>query len=64
MKTRKEVVEFIIKDINEINRKKWEKHRLHSIGVIEIRALLDYIYDGPPKSKEEMLSPKDFKGGL
>ncbi len=70
MKTRSEVVAFIhntdpriaIPNLNLRNRYKGkgEKAAWH-YGVCELRQLLDFIYDGPPLSKEEELKGIDIK---
>lgn len=55
MKTRIEAIKFIEKDFPKINKNKWDKYEIHHIGAIEIRALLDFIYEGEPMTEAEKL---------
>lgn len=52
MRTRKEAVELAKSQLNDFNRK--DKQYWH-YGYVELRELLDFIYESEPKDNDEKL---------
>jgi len=58
MKTRKEVAEYI--NSGELSREARETIKsFESFGKVEVRILLDYIYEGKPKNNNENVNVLD-----
>lgn len=57
MKTREEAARFV-ENIMRCGAHKGEYGKFH-FGRCEIRELLDFIYDGPPKNKDEEVFIKE-----
>jgi hypothetical protein len=60
MKTRRQVAEFIEFQFSDEYLTPLEKGNQHHYGKQELRALLDYIFDGPPETRNDELLPKDI----
>jgi len=54
MKTRKEVVELVQKQLTGMFDSNLNKYAWH-YGIVELRELLDFIYEGPPETEEEFI---------
>lgn len=63
MKPREEVVKFIECQLygDYLLPKELPKPHTHHYGCQELRALLDYLYDGPPQSARERLYATEKK---
>ena len=55
MRTREEAARLIELQLDEHNLYDHEKGGYWHYGVVELRALMDFIYDGAPKSLDEAI---------
>lgn len=56
MKTRKETVEFIIKQFEDERDGIVEKPNTFHYGFVELRQLMDFIFEKEPENEEENLN--------
>ncbi len=52
MKTREETARFIENQLNSSNRV--EKHYRYHYGYLELKKLMDFVYESPPNKEEEL----------
>ena len=67
MKTREETARFVeqqFKVYGSDYKCPLEKSRKWHYGKQDVRALLDFIYDGPPDGKEQDVQGKNLRNGL
>lgn len=67
MKTREEVAQFVneqFKGYGSTYHCPFEKDRNWHYGKQDVRALLDFIYGGPPESKEQEVKGLNLRNGL
>lgn len=58
MKTREEIARFIERTMHwSYNSYFCPKKEAHHYGWCELKDVMDFIFDGPPKTKEEELTP-------
>lgn len=62
IKKRSEVAKFINDQVSAINVP--EKHGAFHYGMVELRQLMDYLYDGPPESEDELIKQSEQKYGI
>lgn len=55
MQSRKDVIDFINAQLGHHPNNIKRKHNKYHYGYVELRDLLDFLYDGLPTTKEEEL---------
>lgn len=55
MKNRDEIARFIESQFNYEHETKFTKGNFCNYGCQEVRELMDFVFEGPPKSEEEKI---------